>query len=328
MSSDSSIYITYTAICSMAFFCVWVGSKRSLTSKFGAETLTKKDAYMFPVVGSCVLFGLYMLFKLFSKEYINMLLTGYFLLFGVAAVTTTLSPVFALVRPPADGVKPWEYTIHFPWDKDATHFKFYATDIVAAIVGVAVGIWYILTKHWICNNILGLSFSISGITYLSLGSYKVGAILLCGLFFYDIFWVFGTDVMVTVAKSFDAPIKLLFPRDVFADEFQFSMLGLGDIVIPGVFVALLLRFDRSLAPEGAKSYATPYFNATYGGYVAGLLTTIGVMHFFKAAQPALLYLVPACLLTSFGTAIARGQVATLLAYSEEENEDEDDKKSD
>jgi len=58
------------------------------------------------------------------------------------------------------------------------------------------------------NNILGLSFSISGITYLSLGSYKVGAILLCGLFFYDIFWVFGTDVMVTVAKSFDAPIKL------------------------------------------------------------------------------------------------------------------------
>jgi len=76
---------------------------------------------MFPVVGSCVLFGLYMLFKLFSKEYINMLLTGYFLLFGVAAVTTTLSPVFALVRPPAEGVKPWEYTIHFPWDKGVLH---------------------------------------------------------------------------------------------------------------------------------------------------------------------------------------------------------------
>lgn len=37
MSTDSSIYITYTAICSMAFFCVWVGSKRSLTSKFGVR---------------------------------------------------------------------------------------------------------------------------------------------------------------------------------------------------------------------------------------------------------------------------------------------------
>jgi hypothetical protein len=39
--------------------------------------------------------------------------------------------------------------------------------------------------------------------------------------------------MVTVAKSFDAPVKLLFPKDIFADVYQFSMLGLGDIVIPG-----------------------------------------------------------------------------------------------
>lgn len=54
-----------------------------------------------------------------------------------------------------------------------------------------------------------------------------------GLFLYDIFWVFGTDVMVTVAKAFDAPVKLLFPRDIFAQESQYSMLGLGDIVIPG-----------------------------------------------------------------------------------------------
>lgn len=28
----------------------------------------------------------------------------------------------------------------------------------------------------------------------------------------DIFWVFATPVMVSVAKNFDAPIKLLFPR--------------------------------------------------------------------------------------------------------------------
>lgn len=39
-----------------------------------------------------------------------------------------------------------------------------------------------------------------------------GVILLAGLFVYDIFWVFCTPVMVSVAKSFDAPIKLLFKR--------------------------------------------------------------------------------------------------------------------
>ncbi|MGS7457275.1 hypothetical protein [Mycobacterium tuberculosis] len=32
-----------------------------------------------------------------------------------------------------------------------------------------------------------------------------------GLFFYDIFWVFFTPVMVSVAKSFDAPIKVSVP---------------------------------------------------------------------------------------------------------------------
>jgi minor histocompatibility antigen H13 len=45
--------------------------------------MTHKDAYMFPVFGSCVLFGLYLLFKFLSKEYINYLLTAYFLLFGI-----------------------------------------------------------------------------------------------------------------------------------------------------------------------------------------------------------------------------------------------------
>ena len=46
-----------------------------------------------------------------------------------------------------------------------------------------------------------------------IGNYKNGFALLILLFFYDIFFVFGTDVMLSVAKSIDAPIKLLFPKD-------------------------------------------------------------------------------------------------------------------
>jgi minor histocompatibility antigen H13 len=53
--------------------------------------------------------------------------------------------------------------------------------------------------------------------------------------------------MVSVARSFDAPIKLLFPRvDPLTLKPEFSMLGLGDIVIPGVFVALALRWVPEL----------------------------------------------------------------------------------
>jgi len=155
---------------------------------------------------------------------------------------------------------------------------------------------------------------------LSLGSYRVGCILLGGLFFYDIFWVFGTDVMVTVAKSFDAPIKLLFPKQLFAETLEFSMLGLGDIVIPGVFIALLLRFDARRA-NNKKVFSKLYFYTCYIGYFVGLLTTIGVMHVFKAAQPALLYLVPACIGSSFMLALIRGELTPLLAYEEDQNKE-------
>ena len=89
---------------------------------------------------------------------------------------------------------------------------------------------------------------------------------------------------------------------------------LGDIVI-GIFVALMLRFDAHL-----KLGSTPYFAPT-SPHVVGLGVTIGVMHFFDAAQPALLYLVPACIGASLLTAAARGEVQTLLNFSVEKPKD-------
>jgi minor histocompatibility antigen H13 len=132
------------------------------------------------------------------------------------------------------------------------------------------------------------------------------------LFGYDIFWVFGTEVMVTVAKGIDAPIKLLFPKDLLAAKLEFSLLGLGDIVIPGIFVAMMLRFDAQQRLRGL-----PYFRAQLLAYVLALVTTVGVMHVFNAAQPALLYLVPGCLAAAGLTAVARGELGELWKFSEE-----------
>lgn len=57
-------------------------------------------------------------------------------------------------------------------------------------------------------------------------------------------------MMVTVAKSLDVPIKLVFPRPAPADEpsakAQHAMLGLGDVVLPGIMIGLALRFDLFL----------------------------------------------------------------------------------
>lgn len=117
-----------------------------------------------------------------------------------------------------------------------------------------------------------------------------------------------------VAKSFEAPIKLVFPQDLLEnglDAKNFAMLGLGDIVIPGIFIALLLRYDHSL---NRKSHF--YFYATFLAYIGGLGTTIFVMHVYKHAQPALLYLVPACLGVPLFLGLVRGDIKSMLAYED------------
>merc|ERR1719231_33230 len=99
------------------------------------------------------------------------------------------------------------------------------------------------------------------------------------------------------------------------------MLGLGDIVIPGIFLALMLRFDASRGLEAS----TPYFLCNLVAYELGLVTTVGIMHFFDAAQPALLYLVPACIGASLLTAAFRGELKALVNYSVEKAEAENKK---
>jgi minor histocompatibility antigen H13 len=327
--SPLGLGIAYTSILIMAFVPIYIGSLWSLKNE-EAETMSQKDAYMFPVVGSCVLFGLYLLFKFFSKEYINYLLTGYFLLFGIGAMVMSYSPFIGLFFPSALKTKEYKVSFsfftHLPFvTPDMVGFSATVVDMITFVFCVALSAWYVMEKHWIANNIMGFAFSLQAISMLNLGSYKIGCSLLGGLFIYDIFWVFATDVMVTVARSFDAPVKLLFPKDVFADEFEFAMLGLGDIVIPGVFIALLLRFDAQLAGHklGDNSYSFPktYFHVDCVAYVLGLATTIGVMHCFQAAQPALLYLVPYCIGASLITAVAKGNLGELIVYGDEEEKE-------
>jgi len=195
-----------------------------------------------------------------------------------------------------------------------------------------LGIRHLISRHFITNDLMGIAFSIVGIEALHLSSFKAGVVLLSGLFFYDIFWVFGTEVMTTVAKSIDAPILLQFPQDILRNGLlsnKHAMIGLGDIVIPGIFIALIYRFDNRnflLGKVEARKYF--YFATSIVAYAIGLCITMGIMHFFKAAQPALLYLVPCCILIPLGVAKLFGEADVLWNYSEDQFVTPGDKKDD
>ncbi|CAA0805853.1 Signal peptide peptidase [Striga hermonthica] len=300
MNVDPNLNVILTAC-----LTVYVGCYRSVKATPPSETMSKEHAMRFPLVGSAMLLSLFLLFKFLSKDLVNTVLTAYFIVLGIVALSATLLPAIKRFLP-----KPWNDNVivwRFPYIR-ALEFEFTKSQIIAAIPGAFFCAWYASKKHWLANNTLGLAFCIQGIEMLSLGSFKTGAILLGGLFLYDIFWVFFTPVMVSVAKSFDAPIKLLFPTSNAARPF--SMLGLGDIVIPGIFVALALRFDVSRGTE------IKYFRSAFAGYAVGVVLTIVVMNWFQAAQPALLYIVPAVIGFLAAHCIWNGDVKALLEFDE------------
>ncbi|XP_041060641.1 minor histocompatibility antigen H13 isoform X1 [Carcharodon carcharias] len=313
--------VAYGSLVVMALLPIFFGALRSVScaksknSSDMPETITSRDAARFPIIASCTLFGLYLFFKIFSQEYINLLLSMYFFILGILALSHTLSPAMNKVIPANLPNK--QYQLLFTQGTGETkeeivNYEFDTKDLVCLAFSSVVGVWYLLKKHWIANNLFGLAFALNGVELLHLNNVSTGCILLGGLFIYDVFWVFGTNVMVTVAKSFEAPIKLVFPQDLLEKGLaadNFAMLGLGDIVIPGIFIALLLRFDVSL-----KKNSRTYFYTSFFAYVFGLGLTIYVMHTFKHAQPALLYLVPACIGFPVVVALLKGELTEMFSY--------------
>ncbi|KAK0628214.1 signal peptide peptidase-domain-containing protein [Bombardia bombarda] len=116
----------------------------------------------------------------------------------------------------------------------AVNFNIKLNNLLGFPLAILTSIGYYLTGWNILSNLLGAGFSYAAFTIMSPTSFAIGSMVLVGLFVYDIIMVFYTPYMIAVATKIDAPIKLVF---------QGSMLGLGDIVIPGLLMGLALRFD-------------------------------------------------------------------------------------
>ena len=98
------------------------------------------------------------------------------------------------------------------------------------------------------------------------------------------------------------------------------MIGLGDIIIPGIYLSFMLRFD--ISKNNKKNIYLShckYFLSTYLGYFLGILFTLIANVLFKTHQPALLYIIPFIILFSFIPCAIDCDVSSLLNYNEENN---------
>ncbi|BBG95336.1 signal peptide peptidase [Prunus dulcis] len=291
-----------------ACLTVFVGCYRSVKPTPPSETMSNEHAMRFPFVGSAMLLSLFLLFKFLSKDLVNAVLTCYFFVLGIIALRQHCYLLLHVICRRV-GIRTLSYGIF--------HIS---------------GLWRLSSQDLRLLLQSLEPFLCMGIEMLSLGSFKTGAILLAGLFVYDIFWVFFTPVMVSVAKSFDAPIKVCTPDPDRSRSFcqyatrPFSMLGLGDIVIPGIFVALALRFDVSRGKQGQ------YFKSAFLGYTIGLVLTIVVMNWFSgstvmvSASQLIYYNPPCCSLFTACTVLLEFDESKTVETSEEGSETKSNKK--
>eukprot|EP00878_Enallax_costatus_P005247 GHUV01005514.1.p1 GENE.GHUV01005514.1~~GHUV01005514.1.p1 ORF type:complete len:657 (+),score=154.76 GHUV01005514.1:2409-4379(+) len=204
-----------------------------------------------------------------------------------------------------------------------------AAEVVVVPVALAVAVVWAVGRNtswsWIFQDMLGIAVMLLVLRTLRLPNLKVACVLLPLCFCYDIFWVFlqpliigdGESVMVEVAGGAGLheylPMLLRVPRLSGPPIIRgaYSLLGFGDIILPGLLVALTRRLDIA----GKSSWHGGYYVASVMGYGAGLLLTYVALMFSwfgDQGQPALLYLVPCTLGVVLLLAVVRGELRQLL----------------
>lgn len=206
-------------------------------------------------------------------------------------------------------------------------FKVRVSDVaITSIAIVATVVWLIFRKSswaWVLQDLLGMCFMSFILQTVTLPSLKVASVFLVALFCYDVFMVFitpmfmprGDSVMVRVATGGDTheilPILLVVPRLLPGPSGGFSMLGYGDVVVPGLLVMLMRRFDVAMS-RGISVLSYTFWMIV--AYVVGILLTDAALVYEiggSKGQPALLYLVPCTLGTAGVLAWARGDLPAL-----------------
>jgi len=150
------------------------------------------------------------------------------------------------------------------------------------VFSVLWGIYRRLSFAWIGQDILGIALIITVLQIVRLPNLKVGSVLLGLAFLYDIFWVFVSkwwfheSVMIVVARGDKTdedgvPMLLKIPR-MFDPWGGYSIIGFGDILLPGLLIAFALRYDW-LAKKSLRGGYFLWTMVAYGWstrYIRGL----------------------------------------------------------
>jgi len=336
-----------------ACLTVYLGAKRSDLSRPEAP-ITTRQAALAPVVSSIFLFGMYLVLKntpLNPEILLQVFGTLFGFLSGSVVFTSLTGAIFPQLTTTEVDLPQWVEDNFLERPVGAPE-EYRPKANLSSIVGLGTGFLLcavylnpaipVLSKFY-ASNIIAWAIAMESVAAIALESFIVACLFLGGLFLYDAWWVYGTDVMVTVATKVEAPVKFLFPVDGRpADQYPFAVLGLGDLVIPGVFCSLMRKVDKKVVdpPSDTKGGMTqavafqdatttpelkkqPYFFGSIAAYTVGLGLTFAANKVTGNGQPALFFLVPSLLSSSLLVAAARQEISQLFQFNTKKFSDDD-----
>ena len=324
------LYIGWLSISFLAISTIYLGSIFSsllnIKNEESSTELTGWQALLMPFTSSIALMTLFFFF-----DYVKHIISSLLMLTSVYSFFIVISILF---------------------EKLCVNVRL--RNVCSILFTCAMTIEWMHSGNFVVHNILCSAICILGISVLKFPNLKVAQYFMGGLLIYDIYWVFFSsylfkeNVMVSVAtkvstnplqsagqalgipllialkSSMELPIKLI----VEVSSEKKLMLGLGDVMIPGMFVCFARKIDTSLSRSAKEddeenprefieksldnenrnsSSSLTYFHGSLLGYTIGLFIAFYVSFSFQAAQPALIYLVPGVLLPFYFNAWRRGQ---------------------
>ncbi|CAL5050325.1 unnamed protein product [Urochloa decumbens] len=250
----------------------------------GMVDINVASAIMFVVVASCFLI---MLYKLMSYWFVELLVV-IFCIGGVEGLQTCLVAVLSRWFKPAV-----ESFVKVPFIGAVSHLTLAVCPFCIAFA-VLWAVFRQVPYAWIGQDILGIALIVTVIQIVRVPNLKVAR---------------GDKT-----DEDGVPMLLKIPR-MFDPWGGYSIIGFGDILLPGLLVAFALRYDF----VAKKSLQSGYFLWSMVAYGSGLLITYVALNLMDGhGQPALLYIVPFTLGTLIALGWKRGELQNLWVKGEPE----------
>ena len=184
--------------------------------------------------------------------------------------------------------------------------------LLIAIIALLILAYLLNSFHWILSNITAIFTAIIGITHLQFKDVKACLLVECIFIVLDVIAVFGTNWMMNAVQYLPALTIKVPPRILrYSAGTSFIELGLGDIILPGIFASLLFSYEKKYHSNKSPNL----FFVGMIGYSFGIFIAFAMAYRFNAMQPALLYINPLFILFAALFSLYRGELKQLINFS-------------